>query len=236
LADPGATRPRQLLGLPYFQFIRADVDLRKYWTINPQSDFAARAFIGIGLPLDNSSTLPLEKRYFVGGNNSLRGWLARQPGPGSFSGFGVNRFDQFGEIKLEFNAEYRFSLLRLAGGYTIQGALFCDAGNIWTLKDTVSNKQQFTNFTFSRSWKELAINTGFGIRMNFNFFIIRFDVGLKLHDPAFTEGNRWVIQHLTNPDWRFNQWQNELNILNPVGNRLGIYEMWGYNLGIGLPF
>lgn len=236
LADPDAGTPRQLLGLPYFQYLRADVDLRKYWTINPQSDFAARAFVGIGVPLQNSNTLPLEKRYFVGGNNSLRGWLARQPGPGSFSGFGANRFDQFGEIKLEFNAEYRFPLIRLPNGYAVQGAIFYDAGNIWTLKDTVGNKQQYTNFSFGRAWNELAMNTGFGIRMNFTYFIIRFDVGLKLHDPAFTQGNRWVIENLLNPDWRFNQWQNELNIPNPSTTKLGVYEMWGYNLGIGLPF
>lgn len=218
---------RTLLGLPYFQYVRADLEYRKHWRHGEQSKLASRIFIGVGLPLQNSIILPLEKRYFAGGTNSIRAWLARSVGPGGYGVYGA-RLDQFGEMRLEGNLEERFPIFG-----KFQGAVFIDAGNIWTLKDTTTAKGELANFAINRFYKEIAIGTGFGLRYDFTYFVIRIDMGLKVHDPAFTPGNRWVIANLSDRDWRQTNWRNELNINAPLSGR---YPFTSFNLGINFPF
>ncbi len=220
---------RRFLGLPYFQYVRSDVEYRKYWKHNDASTLASRIFIGVGLPLQNSIIMPLEKRYFAGGTNSIRAWLARSLGPGGFSGYG-QRLDQFGEIRLEGNLEERFPIIG-----KFQGAIFLDAGNIWTLKDTTAIKRDLANFQINRFYKEIAIGTGFGLRYDFEYFVFRIDIGIKVHDPAFNAGDRWVISNIFNRDWKQNTWREDLNIPLPENSNLR-YRFPSFNVGINYPF
>lgn len=218
---------RTLLGLPYFQYTRADLEYRKHWRHGEQAKLASRIFVGLGIPWENSIILPLEKRYFAGGTNSIRAWLARSVGPGGYGVYGV-RLDQFGEVRLEGNLEERFPIF---GNF--QGAVFLDAGNIWTLKDTTSAKGDLANFAFNRFYKEIAIGTGLGLRYDFTYFVLRIDMGIKVHDPAFLPGNRWVFSNITNRNWRQNDWRSELSINAPASGR---YPFTSFNLGINFPF
>lgn len=218
---------RTLLGLPYFQYTRADLEYRKHWRHGEQAKLASRIFVGIGMPWQNSIIMPLEKRYFAGGTNSIRAWLARSVGPGGYGVYGA-RLDQFGEIRLEGNLEERFPIFG-----KFQGAVFLDAGNIWTLKDTTATKGDLANFAFNRFYKEIAIGTGLGLRYDFTYFVMRIDMGIKVHDPAFTPGNRWVMGNITNRSWRQNGWRDELSINAPFS---GNYPFTSFNLGINFPF
>lgn len=220
---------RRFLGLPYFQYVRSDLEYRKYWKHNDASTLASRIFVGAGLPLQNSIIMPLEKRYFAGGTNSIRAWLARSLGPGGFSGYG-QRLDQFGEIRLEGNLEERFPII---GNF--QGAFFIDAGNIWTLKDTTAVKRDFANFQVNRFYKEIAIGTGFGLRYDFEYFVFRIDIGIKAHDPAFNAGDRWVIGNIFDRAWKRNDWHDDLNIQLPENSTLR-YPFTSFNVGINYPF
>lgn len=220
---------RRFLGLPYFQYVRSDLEYRKYWKHGDASTLASRIFVGAGLPLQNSIILPLEKRYFAGGTNSIRAWLARSLGPGGFGGYG-QRLDQFGEIRLEGNLEERFPIIG-----KFQGAVFLDAGNIWTLKDTTAVKRDLANFKANRFYREIAIGTGFGLRYDFDYFVLRIDIGLKAHDPAFNAGDRWVINNIFDRNWRRNDWRNDLNIPLPENSTLR-YPFTSFNVGINYPF
>lgn len=222
------TVPRRLLNLPYFQYIRADMEYRRHWRHGDKSNFASRIFLGAGIPLQNSIILPLEKRYFAGGNNSLRAWLARSLGPGSFGGYGLQRLDQFGEIRMELNIEERFPIIN-----NFHGAFFIDAGNIWTLKDTTAVKRDLANLSLDRFYKEIAIGTGFGLRYDFSYFVLRLDIGLKVHDPAFVSGSRWVINNLFDRNWRRETWRSELSVNPPLSGR---YPFTNLNIGINYPF
>jgi len=218
---------RKFLGLPYFQYVRSDIEYRKYWKHGDASTLASRIFVGAGLPLQNSIILPLEKRYFAGGTNSIRAWLARSLGPGGFGGYG-QRLDQFGEVRLEGNIEERFPII---GNF--QGAIFLDAGNIWTLKDTTAVKRDLANFQPNRFYKEIAIGTGFGLRYDFEYFVFRIDIGIKAHDPAFTTGNRWVINKLFDRAWKQDDWRSDLN--TPLADQIR-YPFTSFNIGINYPF
>jgi outer membrane protein assembly factor BamA len=220
---------RRFLGLPYFQYVRADVEYRKYWKHSDASTLASRIFVGAGLPLQNSIIMPLEKRYFAGGTNSIRAWLARELGPGGFGRYG-QRLDQFGEIRLEGNLEERFPIIG-----KFQGAIFLDAGNIWTLKDTTAVKRDLANFQINRFYREIAIGTGFGLRYDFEYFVFRIDIGIKAHDPAFNAGDRWVISNLFNRNWIRNDWRGDLNIPLPENSTLR-YPFTSFNVGINYPF
>lgn len=226
---------KTIFNLPFFQYVRTDVELRQYWRQREESYLAGRIFLGVGLPLANSNTLPLEKRYFIGGTNSIRAWQARTLGPGSFSGYSIGRLDQFGEVKIEGNLEERFTIFN-----KLKAAVFIDIGNIWTLQDTVSGKREFTNFDVTRFYKEIAIGSGFGVRYDFNYFVVRLDFGLKVHDPAFAPGNRWVITKLFDTNWKNSQWLNQINSAPPTdanGNPLiSSYRFMSFNIGIGYPF
>ncbi len=226
---------KTIFNLPFFQYIRADVDLRQYWPQRENRYLAGRIFLGVGLPLVNSNTLPLEKRYFIGGTNSIRAWQARSLGPGSFSGYSINRLDQFGEVKIEGSLEERFPIFN-----KLRGAVFLDLGNIWTLQDTVTAKKDLTNFNFNRFYEEIAVGTGFGLRVDFSYFVVRLDLGLKLIDPAFSSGNRLVARNMFNKDWKSGDWLYELNGSPPTNADGSVafrnYRFLSFNVGIGYPF
>jgi outer membrane protein assembly factor BamA len=216
---------------PYFRYVRSDLEYRRYFKQNNENILASRIFLGLGLPLGNSNILPLEKRYFSGGTNSIRAWLARSVGPGSFAGYGL-RIDQFGECKLELNVEERFSII----GH-LEGAFFIDAGNIWTLRDTTIGKSGLANFRLDEFYKEIAIGAGGGLRYDFDFFIIRLDLGVKLYDPAFVSGRRWVGSRLSDTEWKQAGWIRELNGVQANTRQIpGKYPFTSVVVGINYPF
>ena len=140
----------------------------------------------MGYPFGNSEALPFEKRYFTGGANGIRAWQVRDLGPGSYSGESLSPFpNQTGDIKFEANVEYRFKLF-----WVLEGALFTDIGNIWTLQP--EEDQAGASFKWNRFYKELAVGSGLGLRFDFSFFIFRLDIGMKVRDPAAEPGSRWI--------------------------------------------
>ena len=141
---------------------------------------------GVGVPMFNSSVIPYEKSFYLGGSNSMRGWRLRALGPGSFidTSGATATLERVGDIKFETNLEYRIPVYRF---FTL--GTFVDIGNIWLIKES----KDFVNgeFAFNRFYKELAINAGVGLRLDFSFFIIRIDYALKIHDPAKLKSNGW---------------------------------------------
>lgn len=176
-----------ILGQPFAQYVRTDVDLRYNYVINDASSIVYRGFVGVGIPYGNSRAIPFEKQYFGGGANGIRAWQVRSLGPGSFMPDTVSTFlNQTADIKLELNAEYRFKLF-----WILEGALFLDAGNIWTYNDDES--QPGGQFKFDNFYKDIAIGTGVGFRFDLAFVIGRIDMGLKLRDPSLGEGSQWIM-------------------------------------------
>lgn len=171
----------ETLGVAYSQYIKAETEYIKHWEINSKNIFAIRAFGGIAIPYGNSNSIPFTRSYFAGGANDNRGWRAYDLGPGS-SGSILDFNDA--NFKLAFNAEYRYTIL---GAF--KGAFFVDAGNIWNVLDNIEDEASV--FNGIADIKELAVATGIGLRYDFGFFVLRFDVGFKTHNPARPVGERW---------------------------------------------
>ena len=192
-----------LFSIRYAQYIRTQYDIRFYNLINRDNSLVYRLFMGIGIPYGNSSVLPLEKGFYGGGANGMRGWPLRLLGPGAYSN-PDDRFDRMGDIQLEGNVEYRFPIYRF-----FEGGLFIDAGNIWLLSP--NDSYPGGEFHLNDFFREIAMDAGFGLRLNFDFFIVRLDAAVPVRDPSEAAGQRWV----------FNKFQFKDIILN---------------LGIGYPF
>lgn len=176
-----------LFKIRYAQYVRADVDFRFYKILNTDTRLVFRNMLGIGFPYGNSQDLPFEKGFFAGGANGMRGWNIRSLGPGSSVTDDII-IDRIGDLKLEFNLEYRFPIYRF-----FKGALFVDAGNVWRINNDVI---QGGEFKFNRFLKEIAMDAGFGLRFDFRFFVFRIDGAFRLRDPARAEADRWVINSL----------------------------------------
>jgi outer membrane protein assembly factor BamA len=177
-----------LMNFPYYQFVKGDFDYSYNVYVNNRIRLILHTMLGIGLPYGKASVLPFEERYFAGGQNSMRGWAARQLGPGSFSNDSTNFLLRNGDIKFEMNAEVRFKLF-----WIIEGAAFMDAGNVWTIKKYQDQTNGVFSFKNGKFFREIAVNYGVGLRFNFSFFIFRFDLGIKLYEPGLPAGNRWYI-------------------------------------------
>ena len=173
---------------PFSQFVRGEITLSKTWFLGKKSkqSIATRLQAGAGYAYGNSTSLPFEKHFYAGGSNSLRGWQARTVGPGTAprdTSFVIP--NQTGDMKLEANIEYRFDLF-----WKLAGALFIDAGNVWTLKADDTEEGQQSLFSWKNFGSSIAANWGAGIRLDFGFLLLRVDMGLKVHDPARQQ--RWV--------------------------------------------
>lgn len=188
--DSSAIFTKQLWGISYFNYTKLELDFRYYWPIFRESNLAARAAIGFGVPFFKSQILPFEKRFYVGGANSIRAWRARDLGPGTFvNPPGDFRYDKSGDVKIELSLEDRFPIYGL-----LQGALFLDAGNVWVEKKDPGRP----GAKFSKEfYKEFAIGSGIGTRFDFSFFILRFDFGIPLRDPV--EG--WLLKQFDKGQW-----------------------------------
>ncbi len=168
----------ELLNIPFAQYVKGDFDFAKNVVIDARNSLAFHFGAGIAIPYGNATVVPFEKRYFSGGANNVRGWSVRDLGPGSFPGDG-NFLNQSGDIKLDASVEYRTRLF-----WKFRGAAFVDAGNIWTLREYES--QPGGKFEIDKFYKQIAVAYGLGIRLDLDFFVLRFDGGMKAVNPAYT--------------------------------------------------
>ncbi|WP_329903289.1 BamA/TamA family outer membrane protein [Porphyromonas pogonae] len=195
-----------LYNINYSQFVKAEFDYAHTHRINEQNTVAFHTGLGIACPYGNSRNIPFDLRYFGGGANSVRGWGTRLLGPGSMSkGESTTIFDQVGDIKLDLNVELRSKLIS-----KLHSALFIDAGNIWTIRDY--KQQPGGVFRFDKFYKEIALSTGAGLRLDFDYFVLRFDMGIKIYDPQKQGKDKW-------------------RMIN--GNRS---DLFAWHFGIGYPF
>ena len=171
----------EVFNIAYAQYVKADFDFTRNLLGKRSSDQLVFHFgLGVAYPYGNSQVLPFEKRYFSGGANSVRGWTVRSLGPGRYKDKDgrINFITQTGDLKLDVNLEYRTHLF-----WKFDGALFADAGNIWTLRNYPD--QPGGQFTWAGLIKDLACSYGLGLRLNFDYFILRFDLGMKAINPAY---------------------------------------------------
>ena len=170
----------KVFNIAYAQYIKGDIDYTHHLISGYNDQLVFHVGLGIAYPYGNSTILPFEKRHFSGGANSVRGWSVRSLGPGRYKDKdgNINFITQTGDIKLDLNLEYRTHLFWKFGG-----ALFIDAGNIWTIRDYPS--QPDGQFQIQNILKDLAVSYGMGLRLNFDYFIIRFDMGMKAVNPAY---------------------------------------------------
>jgi len=176
----------ELLNTRFAQYLKADLEFRYGHIFDKYNSLVGRAFLGVGFPYGNFDVLPFEKKYFTGGANGIRAWQVRSLGPGTYDAPSGAYPNQSADIKLEANMEYRFHLISF-----LEGALFVDVGNIWAINER--DNRPGAQFKFNQFYKQLALGTGTGFRFDFNYFIFRFDVGMKLRDPAQDEGNGWIV-------------------------------------------
>ena len=171
------TKAITIAGIRYATFFKIQGDLRKFYNLRNKQQIALRSFIGAGIPLDKNGVIPFDQLFFGGGANSVRGWRQRTLGPGSTFDPG-NNVDKLGEVKLECNVEYRFPITSV-----FKGALFIDAGNVWTHEADYDADNYDPKFAFNRFYKEIAVSPGFGIRLDFDFFLFRVDLGVPIKQP-----------------------------------------------------
>ncbi|HYG03403.1 MAG TPA: BamA/TamA family outer membrane protein, partial [Chryseosolibacter sp.] len=234
--DPGFITKQ---GLQYFKYLRFNLDYRKVRILNRWATFAYRLNTGVAYSYGANHSLPYEKFYFAGGSNSIRAWRPRRLGPGSVpptlntnmtdDGMFDYQFEKPGEILIEGSMELRSKII----GF-VDGAVFVDAGNVWSFRNlssestdasTQKGNAQLDPSTF---YKEIAIGTGFGLRFDFTFLILRFDIGIKVYDPARDEGDKFVLDKVS----FFKPYAKQ----DANGNFYDIREPVIYNVGIGFPF
>jgi len=228
---------RLLFNVPYLQYVKTEVDYRWYKYLNGNRQLVLRFNGGVAVPYgNNSSLLIFEKSFYAGGMNGIRAWQARTLGPGNYNRadipeilrLNLRNLDQLGEIKLEANAEYRFRLLNNFFGAKLNGATFLDAGNIWRLKEH-EGINVGGEFKVDKFLSQIALGTGFGIRLDMDYFLLRLDAGLKLKDPQFQGSNQWVIKDFLSNSKAFKANYYETH-------RPDRYSFIQYNFSVGLPF
>ena len=184
--NPDANGSYEIAKIPFSHYIRLFVDGRFNKAIGAYQRLVGRSALGIGLPLSNYPTLPLEKSFYSGGANGIRAWEARTLGPGSYIIPSDQKYAQFGDIQLEYNLELRFRITK-----TLNGAAFIDGGNIWVLKKDSSRPNADFSFKKMNFLNDLAFGPGLGLRYDLSFFIVRLDWAFKLRDPSYPIGERW---------------------------------------------
>lgn len=177
-----------ILGTPFAQFVKLDIDYRLYIPVRKRSRLVYRTAIGVGKPLKNLNVLPYEQSYFSGGPNSVRAWRARTLGPGGYAqpDSVTSKYDKIGDLLIEGNFEYRFHIFR-----SFYGAAFIDVGNIWLLHE--ERGKPGGDFELNKFYKEFAMGGGLGIRWDLNFFVLRLDAAAPIADPSYPEGDRWLF-------------------------------------------
>lgn len=210
----------KLSGINYYQYTKIEADYQYYLPVLHNNNLAMRIIGGVGVPQSlvglfapntNSTELPFEKQFYVGGANSIRAWKLRTLGPGSYyDPLGPTYYDKSGDIKLEANAELRFPIYSI-----VKGALFTDAGNVWLYSN--DPQRPGSGFYFNTFYKQIAVGSGVGLRFDFSYFVVRFDFAVPLRDPSRPSGSEWEVDELLRQSAWF---EHNLQI----------------NLGIGYPF
>ncbi len=182
-------------GVDYSQYIKTEIEYIKHWDLRAQKVFAVRAFTGLAIPYGNSTSIPFSRSYFAGGANDNRAWDAYSLGPGSSAA--INDFNE-ANFKIALNAELRFNIFNKTNG-----AFFIDAGNIWNFLDNVEDES--SKFNGLKSLKDIAVGSGFGIRQDFNFFVVRIDFGFKTYEPSIIDNKKWFRNYnFANTTFNFN--------------------------------
>lgn len=179
----------EIFGVRYSQYIRGEINSSYHQVLDKNNKFVYHAGVGVAYPYGNADIIPFERRFYSGGANSVRGWSESTLGPGSYERFSNTRrrdYNQIGDIKLDMNFEYRAKMF-----WVLEGALFIDAGNVWTIRDY--ENQPGGLFQLESFWKQIALAYGVGFRMDFDFVLFRADIGVKLFDPAATTGANWKM-------------------------------------------
>ena len=177
----------EILDVAFSQYFKTELDYVKYFGFSGKKNVLAfRSYFGVAIPFGNSSNIPFVESFFAGGPNDNRAWTPYDLGPGRSKN--INEFNE-ANLKLHFSLEQRFNLF---GAF--DGALFIDAGNIWNAFGNVENDPQST-FTNFNSLKDIAVGSGFGIRYDFSFFVLRGDIGFKTYDPSLEMDNRWFTNY-----------------------------------------
>jgi len=226
----GGKKPFTITGrdFRFSHFTKGSFDARYFKNYTDGNSLAMRAVVGLAAPYSGlTNTVPFVKQFSVGGPNSIRAWRIRELGPGSFYDPSIQNppFYQTGDFKVEFNAEYRFKFIPF---FAMDGAIFIDGGNVWTLR------QDSTRLGSQLRWRsefnpddpdnpiggnfinQLALGTGFGIRIDFTYVVLRFDIGLRMRSPYINK---------TGSNWYFEQWVKG-----------DFSDLLNYNLALGFPF
>jgi outer membrane protein insertion porin family len=210
--ESGNDKQYKIAGLPYSQYVRGEIDFRYFRKLDENNKLATRFITGVGYAFGNSNTLPYIKQFSIGGSSSIRAFPARSLGPGSYAPSDtIAQIDQTADIKLETNLEYRFRIIS-----RFWGAVYVDAGNIWTIREDINRPG--SKFEFNRFIDDIAVGTGLGLRYDANFFVFRLDAAFPLRVPSRPPGDRWVVDGiaLNKKEWR-------------QGNLI-------FNIAIGYPF
>jgi len=207
-------KEKTIFGVPFSQYAKIENDVRFYHKFNEKTSFASRLIAGVAIPYGNSEHIPFSRQFFVGGSNSIRAFRARTLGPGSYDprpDQDKNKFmfDQSGDVKLEFNAEYRANLYKF-----LNVAAFLDAGNIWLINDDIDDKGVNTRpgGKFSKEFlSEIAVGAGVGLRLDFSILVLRLDLAMPLRIPYYEKGDRWTFDRINFGD---SSWRKDNLILN----------------------
>jgi len=175
----------EIFNLEYSEYIKTEFDYIKHWDFGKEKVLAVRTFFGIAIPFGNSNYIPFSRSYYSGGSNDNRAWQPYALGPGSTNA--VNDFNE-ANMKIAMSAELRFKIFG-----DVKGAVFADAGNIWNVLDNVIDEK--AKFDSVNDLAEIALGTGFGLRYDLSFFVIRLDLGFKTYNPAHEEGDRWFKEY-----------------------------------------
>jgi len=175
----------EIFNLEYSEYIKTEFDYIKHWDFGKEKVLAVRSFFGIAIPFGNSNYIPFSRSYYSGGSNDNRAWQPYSLGPGS-----TNAANDFNEanMKIALSAEFRFKVFG-----DVKGAIFADAGNIWNVLDNVIDEK--AKFSGVNDLAEIALGSGFGLRYDLSFFVIRLDLGFKTYNPAHEKGDRWFKEY-----------------------------------------
>jgi hypothetical protein len=228
------------------QFIKTDVEYT-YVVARTRSASIFRVFGGVGIPIGKGdSSLPFFKQYFAGGPNSMRAWPIRGIGPGGkglapYNSLALN--DRTGDVRLELNGEFRYDITQIIpNSLALKGAFFIDAGNVWNFRNTnINGGEDSLQFKFKNLYKQLGVSAGTGFRLDFNYFLIRFDLGFRFKRPDLKENNGWQI-----PDINFNNLFRRGELVSDPANpgktinderyRIWRYQNFNFTIGLSYPF
>lgn len=210
-------KDKTLFGVPFAQFVKGTTEARYNFRIDRNNRLVARAMAGVIYSYGNATVSPYSEQFYIGGANSVRAFTIRSIGPGRFDPERkpgkweeyVNPYayvDRIGDIKVEANLEYRFTLVG-----ALNGAFFMDWGGIWAMR---ADDRSGATLKAGKFLADMALGTGAGLRYDLSFLLLRLDFGFGLHVPYETDRKGY-----------FN--------VNPFESK---YNAFNWHLAVGYPF